>query len=53
MRVCCQLHAPAILPHTERAPGIHWKGDLVGPSASPYTLELNDSSVIQPAACVK
>jgi len=27
------LHAMAILPHRERAPGTHWIGGWVGPSA--------------------
>jgi hypothetical protein len=52
MGVCHQLHAMAILRHMERAPGTHRKGDLVGPSTSPYTSELNESLVIQPV-CIK
>jgi hypothetical protein len=27
MEVSGQLHAPAVLPPTERAPGIHWTGE--------------------------
>lgn len=38
----------------EKAPGTHWIGDRVDPSASPDTSELNyDSSIIQPVAYTK
>jgi hypothetical protein len=34
MEVSGQLHAPAALPPKKRAPGTHWIGYWVGPSAS-------------------
>jgi hypothetical protein len=33
MEVSGQLHAPAALPPGERAPGTHWIGGWVGPTA--------------------
>jgi hypothetical protein len=33
MEVSGQLHAPAALPPRERAPGTHWIGGWMGPTA--------------------
>jgi hypothetical protein len=39
MEISGQLHAPALIPPWERAPGTHWIGGGAGPTAGLNTTE--------------